>query len=555
MKLVFSTLILIACCYVHAQDRHPIHDRLERVPRVWEQGPLHQLTLKEYEVTLDHWKAKHKDRLIVEHVGESAEKVGIYLMRISDDVDNEKALLDKQHALISCLHGGPERSGTTTAMTLIEWLLGDSREAAEVRKHQVVLVMPIINPYAYFVTDRFGNSQKLDPYTGGKTSSWDYETLTHKFLDKSSELAAFLKVVDRYQPEIHLDLHGTGLQDYPKGVMDRLGDKRQRYRGQTMSEITASASSNFSLRPWDWRVTERMIAAGMREGFPSFRSEADAQRLFVGFGMHSDGQFWRGRPQFYTAHYGYARYHTMLACLEIGWEASGEARSRGLLEMGNEMGADQFHKGYPVDRCKGFIGRSITAYGTTAAERRRSRTELWQKQSRMSHGILYPQTAGRDTYLVGLTDEGNKLLDGDLDAVLHRLDRHPDFDGKAVRTFMKSGPEIKLAMSKGNGRGALQSGRIENGCGVRLKIPYRKPEVVDVRINGHEVVPVDQAKGGMSYQQKFGDGYLQVQISIPPELAKKMDALVVTCAYVPNENRDYGWKPPAEVLRKLNQGQ
>jgi len=68
-------LIFSVCSVACGQERHPIHDRLARVPAVWEQGPVDRLTLKEYEATLDLWKTKYKDRLKVERVGESAEGV------------------------------------------------------------------------------------------------------------------------------------------------------------------------------------------------------------------------------------------------------------------------------------------------------------------------------------------------------------------------------------------------------------------------------------------------------------------------------------------------
>ena len=517
--------------------------RLEKVPKVWEQEPMHRLTRKQYEATLDHWAEKHNDRLAVEKVGESVEKMGIFLLKITDSAVPDE---DKQIALLTALHGGPERSGTTTTLALSEWLLGDSEEAAEVRRKQIVLLMPVPNPYAYFVTDRFGNSLKVDPYTAGSTPAWDFETQTFKNLERAPEVAAFLKVVDQYQPEVHLDLHGTGLQEYPD---DKLG-KRQRYRGQTMCEITGSAYSNSSLRPWDWRVTEAMIAAGNAEGYPSDRFEADAQQLHIGPGMDaSAGQFWRGRPQFYAAQYGYLRYHTMIGALEIGWEASGAARTRGLLAIGNGVWDGENVAGYPVDRVKGFIGHYLTSWtGGNAAARRASRVELWQRQANMSQGLIYPQTAGRDTYLIGLNQAGVALLDGETEAVLERLDADPAFDADAIRAFFEAGPEIKLAMEKPPGRGSLLTdGRVEHGLGMRLRLPYKNAEIVDMRVNGHLIE--ESATDG--YQSWIGNGYRQVQINLPPAKTQQLDAVVVTCGYVPNEDRDYGWKPPVEVMDKL----
>ncbi len=102
-------------------------------------------------------------------------------------------------------------------------------------------------------------------------------------IDRAPEMAAFLKVVDEFQPDAHIDLHGTGLQEYGD---DQLG-KRERYQGQIMTEITGSAYSNYVLRPWDWRVTEAMIRAGNEAGFPSDRFEADAQQLLYGPGLEA----------------------------------------------------------------------------------------------------------------------------------------------------------------------------------------------------------------------------------------------------------------------------
>lgn len=518
--------------------------KLAKLPRPWEDGPVHRLTQDEYQATLGFWSERYSDRLTVERVGESVEKMAIYLLKITDDIGDPSAQLDKQHALITALHGGPERSGTTTTLALAEWLLGDSPQAKEIRRKQLILLMPVPNPYAYFVTDRFGNSLKIDPYTGGGTTAWDFETQTFKNIERAPEVAAFLKIVDDYQPEVHLDLHGTGLQEYPDA---QLG-KRERYRGQTMCEITGSAYSNSSLRPWDWRITEAMIAAGNAAGYPSDRFEADAQQLIGGPGMDAAaGQFWRGRAQFYTAQYGYTRYHSMIGALEIGWEASGIARTQGLLEIGNGIWKGEFHPGYPVDRVKGFIGHYLTSSGANAAERRASRIDAWQKQASMSQGVLYPQTAGRDTYFVGLSKAGVELLDGELPEVLARFDADKNFDGPAIRAFVKAGPEIKLAMEKADGRGSLREGRLLQGFGVRLRLPYRKAEIVDLRVNGVSIH--EDAHDG--YSTREGNGYVQVQINIPPEKSKTMDAVVVTCAYRPHEERDYGWQPPAEVMDSL----
>ncbi len=511
---------------------------LDGMPQPWRQK-IHRITPDEYAETVHYWAEKHPEILTVEQLGKSGKDLPIFLLRITDaQVPDTR----KQVCLITALHGGPERSGSTTALHLAEWLLGDSLEALEVRRRQQVLLMPIVNPHAFFLTDRFGNAAGIDPYTSSTPQNWDMSTLTFLAGDKAPEIAAFLAVVDRYRPEAHIDLHGTGLQEYSP---EQLGD-RCRYQGQTMFEITGSAYSNYTLRPWDWRITEAMIDAGLRSGYPSDRFEADAQRLFWGPAVQSQAdRFWLGRPNFYTAQYAYVKYHTLLATLEVGWEESGVARTRGLLEIGNRSWHGQPVCGYPVDRVASFVGHFTTAWGTTAEQRRNSRVELWGQQGRFSQAILYPQTDGRDSYIVALDGKAAACLDRDPDQFLDRIAKLPGIDAKAIATFVHAGPEIQLAIAQ-TAAGQEQMS-LKHGIGLCLRLPYRDPNLLDLRLNGHRLQPSSTD----GFESWFADGYTHVQIHVPPEKAAGMSLLIATCAYVPDVPRQYGWQPPAEVTRRL----
>ncbi len=536
MKLAAASItFLLLSCFLEAQD-------LSRVPRIWEEPAPHRLTEKEYEATLEFWDSKYGPMLEVERSGENTNGQGVYTIIVTDP---ESPADEKQHSLITAMHGGPERSGTTAAFHLIEWLVSDDPLAVETRQKQEVRIMPILNPHGYFVTDRFGNEQKFDPYTGGGTNAWDIENLKLKEPDKAPELMAFLKVVDEFQPEAHLDLHGTGLQEYGE---DQMGT-RQRYQGQTMSEITASAYSNYSLRPWDWRITEKMVAAGVAAGYPSDRFEADAQRAFWGLPLNPvAGQVWRGRPFFYSAQYGYLKYHTVIAALEIGWEKSGVERAKGWLAMGNEVWAGEKNEGYPVDRMNAFIGHFVTAAGKTAAERRRSRIAIWQRQAAYSHGVLYPQTDGRSLFLITTTPEAADLLDNDTTGFIDRLKGRPHFDTEAIRAFVNDGPEIKFAFEKG--KKPLVTTPLPDDCsmGFRVRLPYKTPEIVDIRMNGR-VLEKAEWNG---YETWYGNGYTQVQVNLDPaKIAEANGMFILSIGYVPDETRRIGWTPPAEVLESL----
>ncbi len=514
--------------------------RLARMPRPWTES-MHRITREEYAETLRFWGERYQYILTVESVGASAQGMKIYLLAITD---KSVPKTDKQVCLISALHGGPERSGTTTILHLAEWLLGDSRDAAETRRKQIVLLMPIVNPYAFFVTDRFGNAHGIDPYRGGDPKNWDLTTMTYKANDKSPEVKAFLSVVDRYKPEVHVDLHGVGLQEY---AADRLG-KRLMYKGQTMFEVAGSSYSNYALRPWDWRVTEAMVAAGRAAGYGTDRFEADAQQGFWGPNMQPIAdRLWLGRPRFYTAHYGYAKYHTMLSAFEVGWEEGGVARLRGLLRIGNAVWEGEPVAGYPVDRVRSFCGHLVVAWGTTAEDRRRSRIELWNRQGGLTLAMLYPQTDARDTFVCATTPEASKLLDADKAKCVANLEGVSGVRVDAIKAFVEAGPEDKFYVARRGRTRATSSGRIQHGMALRLRIPYRNPELLDLRLNGH-LVPESRSDG---FHRWYADGYTQVQINIPPEKTRATDLYIVTCAYKPDVRRTYGWKPPPEVMSRV----
>ena len=500
---------------------------------------MHRITFEEYEATLKYWSQQHPGIFSFQKRGQSHDGQPIYAVKITDSTVADG---DKQVALVSALHGGPERCGTTTALRLIEWLMGDSELAKETRRRQIVLVIPIANPHAFFTTDRFGNKEHIELYDP-ELKWWDLKKIALAAPDKTPELAAVLAVVDEYRPEVHLDLHGTGLQAFPS---DKLGDRTMR-EGQTMFEVSACSYSNCGVRPWDPRVTEAMVRAGQEAGFGSDRAEADAQRCFWNADHDSlKNRLWIApRPgRFRSLFYGYMKYHTMISTTEVGWEESGVARISGILALGNAPWVDEQASGYPVGHVRARAGRFITAYGETATQRRQSRVELWGKQVNFADGIFYPEYEGRATYVCAVTPKGMAALDEEPSKFVANLRKMPEMNVAAIEKFVSLGPEYRIsANSKATPKGAA----IQRGMGIRLRVPYRSPELLDIALNGHSL----KSSVTDGYQAWFADGYTQVQINIPPERTKITDLYVVTCAYNPNENRSYGWEPPEAVMRQL----
>ena len=510
--------------------------------------PMHRLTWEEYAGTLTHWKKEHPDLVTFESRGLSGQNMPVYLLRITDLSVPDA---DKQVCLITTLHCGPERSGTTGALAFAEWLLSDDALAVETRKRQIVLIMPIVNPLAFFHTDRFRNEHGVDPYTGtglvGKI--WDVKNLSLLTPERAPELVAVLSVIDEYRPEVHADLHGTGLQEYAPG---QLGARRM-YQGQIMTEITGGAYSNYALRPWDWRVTEAMIEGGKEAGYPSDRFEADAQRTFWGPELAPLGKkLWHGAPLFYSAHYGYAKYHTMMITQEVAWEESLVARMRALMKIGNGVWLDERAPGYPVNRLRHFVGHYVTAYGATAGERRESRVELWDRQGDFALGFLYPQTVGRDSLVVATTAAAKKRIAAeDLDSLVPNLRAAFGENSAPIEQFIAAGPEIKLAMEQAPAQllAATDSGKgkIEHGIGFRLRLPYRAPTNLQVHLNG---VPL-AVSATDGYESWLADGFTQVQVNVPPAKAAETELYFITCSYQPDQRRTTGWMPPAAVQERL----
>ncbi len=511
-------------------------------------APMHRLTWEEYEGTLRLWKSTYPDFVTLQSRGISGQNMPVYLLKITDRTVLDT---DKQICLITTLHCGPERTGTSGAMAFVEWMLSDDPLTVETRRRQIILVMPVVNPLSLFHTDRWRNEHGVDPYAGLglKGKVWDVKTLTVRNPENAPELMAVLSVVDEFQPEIHADFHGTGLQEYPP---DQLGTRRT-YHGQIMTEVTGGAYSNYALRPWDWRVTEAMIDAGNAAGFPSDRFEADAQRTFWGAELAPLGKkLWHGMPMFYSQHYSYAKYHTMVCTQEVAWEQSVVARMKGLLRIGNRTWNDERQPSYPVNRMKHFVGHFVTAYGNSATQRRKSRVELWSKQGKFALGFTYPQTVGRESLVCAITAAAKRAVAAKnlRELQVSLLDQFDD-DAQNIGRFIEAGPEFTLAMDTPNSQllAAKETDdvKIEHGISFRLRLPYSKPTHLEVQLNGQVLKP--SATDG--YESWFADGFTQVHVHVPPEKSNKTELFFITCTYTPDEVRPTGWMPPAVVQKQF----
>lgn len=528
-----SALLLASCLTLEVSAQSDQAAALARMPKPWLEKP-NRFTFEEYDATLRYWAEKHADIFTLTKRGESGDHYPLYLIDLTDKSVPD---VDKQRILITGLHTGPERTGATTLLHLIEWLIGGDAEARDTLRKQRVLLMPVMNPHACFAVEGNGNAQGLPVYDGQRGKMWDIAEMKLREPEKTPELSAFVSVVDEFKPEVHADAHGV----------------THAFNGQLVSESVGSAGSNHALRPWDARVNEAMIAAAREAGYPSDRWEADAQRMLWGPELEPHAaKLWMGRVFFYPGTYPYMKYHTLPVLTENAWEEGGAARLKGLLRVGNAKSDFQPHTGYAVDRVKSLGGHYLAAYGRTASERRASRVELWNRQGSFTLGMLYPQCDFRVLLACAVTPAGRAALTSRDPKVpmpgtqnfIDGMKTLPAIDAGAIEAFVKAGPETKLYIEPAP---SARGGGLEHGISIILRLSYAKPELLDLRLNGH-LLRESAADG---YQTWFADGFTNIQINVPPEKTRTADLFIVSCAYQPEVQRRYGWRPPQEVLMKL----
>jgi hypothetical protein len=388
-----------------------------------------------------------------------------------------------------------------------------------------------MNPDGY-VRGTHANANRLDIYTGWTING-------PQIPEKMPEAVAFQRLLDQEQPEIHTDIHGHSME----------------IEGYAHVESSGRAYSNPTLRPYRMEVARLMDEAAADAGFGSDMLEEDAERVFGGtpeMGMESN-RFWlgvrtgsgkstTGVTRVYAALYAYNRYHTMTLANECAWEQSALVRHKRLLRIGNDRWPGEFHRGYPtrVISKNGF--HQVCAYGSDAASRRRSRVELWQSQSAITTAVNNPQIEGKTLFACATTARGAAWIDGkSLREIAARIGEHRAMEATPIREFLDGfptgpgqwGPESMLLSESASSQ---IDRRPMNGLALRLRIPYPKAILEEVRLNGRPMKP-SETDGYINWQAR---GFTTVQANIPPARSREEDLFIVTLTYRPGEARTQG---------------
>lgn len=475
-----------------------------------------QPTFAEMAAQLETWQKQHPAKMRLETPGKSVEGRPVFAAVLTD----ESAPADeKEHVLLTTTHSGIEKGATVAALEIMKWLLSDDDLARAVLRHQVVILMPACNPDG-FVKPAFTNVHGHDAYM-------DWNTNGPMSPQQMPEAAAMQAVMDRWQPEVFSDIHGNDFS-FPGYI---------HFEGHV---------SNPSLRSYEPEVERLMDEAALAAGFPTHRGESDEQRLYIGPlpGLRAE-KLARKKPRYFAGTYCYDHFHSLTLATENAWPQSALARQQRLLQIGNEVWPGEKHAGYPV-RSIATHGHSIVAYGNTAAERRASRVELWNKQAQIVQGFTNPQFEGFICHAVATTPAAAAkwLGDGTLKGLRTAIENNPRIDAAAVLAELKNHPdgkgqwgdEAKLSLIK-PATSKTTPTAIEHGLAIRLRIPYAKSTLQTVRINGHEW---SQDR----FETWVARGYRYLQINLPPDQLKTDDVFIITCRYDPGEKREVGRLSP-----------
>ncbi len=504
--------------------------------------PAPRFTLENYIGTLYYLQDAHPQLVRIEKRGESPNGLPVYLMVLTDKRVPDD---DKHVILLTGLHCGAERTGTAGLMAFVQWLLSDNAEAQESLRKNVVLVMPIANPEPYFIRESFGNSFNFDTYSAGRGNRINLETLQLKDPQIGPEYIAFCGVEDQYKPDIHVDVHGTGMH----------------FNAYIQPATVGRAGSNSSLVPWDMSLRQAMAAAGAKAGFGILDSGQDSQRLVWGPAMGDKQRSFceMGQPFYFCAMYGFFRHHTMLNIIESTWTFTVTEPLKELMRLSNKGFSTGPVKDFRVNTIKG--GGStlvIESYGATAAARRVSRSSLWQKQDYFAVGSSYPNSGN---YTIGMVAYGKQALAaltgsmkdsgewGQVSLADLRKNLTPlgYFDLDALDTFLKAAPPNvnRILFSKGTPPADAPEPALDEGLAIRLLLPLEALDILELKLNGHPLK--ESANDG--YQLWREDGFTHVRVNVPPARVRREKLFLVTCAW--NARRDiaaeYGWAPPAEV--------
>lgn len=278
-------------------------------------------------------------------VGNYSEITEIHRLGLSDEgreikaihvTDIGRPLAEKEVVVIICGRHGDELGAFAVGLQLLYWLV--SEEASDIRRNQLLIIVPFANPDGFVRGEFFAPKDKIS------VVEKNYIRL----------------LVDTFQPDVLIDVHSLGR-----------GDLEAIIAGHTFHTGEDDFISGL--------LCARMIKGAELGGYPFILHSLGVQEL----------KPWTNvRYNNFICQECFELCHSLVFGLEVNHFAlglkdaalSGLAAIRPLLKAGNARFPWEYHSGYPNRIIKGNFLTSIRSTGKDARERRISRMEIWKNR-------------------------------------------------------------------------------------------------------------------------------------------------------------------------------
>ena len=468
-------------------------------------------TPEEFLQGVKRWQKQWPERIKLERWGRSQHGWPLTMVAITDRTVSAN---DKQVLLLSSSHGymTDEVGVLCGLLHFMKWFLSDDPAAARLRRRIIVICMPVI---------------------GEMYLRWKWDGPDPKRATPDSE--AFFAMMEKYQPDAHMDIHGLGWRDL--GMQESIGISTPRMN-----------------RCFDPETAEAVARAVDKAGYCAIRSEVQAGRLcvatakgelkkavgaFAAFDAVPE-QFQRYRLAVNPTTLSFLRYHAVSFNTEQFWMGSIAAGCRSMAEIGLQRKFWNFYPGYPNNLVQCHCQLMVAAWGDTAAKRRKSRVELWNRAGLAC--VNGAPTILRDKMMavVATTAAGARLVGNrGLEPCLNRISKDSRFDSTPIVEFLKDYPTTLGQQSLKPGTGLKRwhnAPPVRNGLALRLCLQYKDARLKELRLNGHRL----KRSAIDGYQVHHRQGTV-VQVNIPP--GKVHDLHFVTVRYDSRQRPDQGFTP------------
>lgn len=361
---------------------------------VFDHIPMGRTGLDELYVWLDRFSADHQALIEKRNIGNSETGLDIPALFITDrSVPDE----DKQTAVVTLGRHGQELGTRVIGAEIMAYLISD--EAAQLRRNQLFIVVPVANPDG-FVLNEFHSSR-----TG----------LT------ATEKAVFGPLFRDYPPDMVLDYHSLGQQGGPQTdtgdieviIPANTGSWAMDEQIHSLVALEMQRDCEAQGWPYDIHTLQEVATYFMR---PETPWRVQEEKVFV-LQQQDAGEVYDGYTNFTSAP-AYRRWRSLVFGIEANHFGLGDAGAiaesglapfKALARFGQGRLGWQERPGYPVGLVHGDFRTSLRPVGRTVSERRTSRTELWSRRRDLAP--LYRSMPDVDATVVKLGLRNGPALD------------------------------------------------------------------------------------------------------------------------------------------------